>query len=179
MADLRALRRSALPPAADRTGRPVPGNDRATIAEIPDLVLHQIAVWPQTLHDVRRRLCARFGDDAATVGRSALEKDGAALLRIDPLRFWHLGGAPMVLDPSQAAVLDLSHSRTRIRIAGEDARLVLNRHVPLDLRDARFPDGAVASTVMHGVGVTLWRRGGEFDVFLPRSFARALVDRFR
>jgi len=44
----------------------------------------------------------------------------------------------------------------------------------LDLRDASFPVGSVASTAFHHVGITLYRSEAGYDLFLPRGFALSL-----
>jgi sarcosine oxidase gamma subunit len=48
------------------------------------------------------------------------------------------------------------------------------RMVPLDLRPATFPEGAVASTGLHHLGVTIVARNGGFDFLVLRSFGLAV-----
>lgn len=152
---------------ADHTG--------VTLSEISDLQLKQIAAWPDTLMAVGAKAAAVAGCDAAPKpGKSAVGSK-ASLLRIEPLKWWLLGDAELPeLNAEEGAVLDLSHSRTCIRIEGECAAELLNRHLPLDLREASFTDGSVASTAFHHVGVTLLRRNGGYELFVPRGFAVSL-----
>ena len=75
---------------------------------------------------------------------------------------------------SEAVTVDLSHSRTRVRLQGDDVTAVLNSFLPLDLRPASFPVGAVASTAFHHCGVTLLRSENCYELFLPRGFALSL-----
>ena len=48
----------------------------------------------------------------------------------------------------------------------------------LDLRDEAFPVGSVASSVIHHVGVTLWRSAEGYELFIPRGFALTLWEGF-
>jgi len=68
----------------------------------------------------------------------------------------------------------LRGNRKRLCVAGDDAAEFLNRHFPLDLRDASFPVGTVASSATHHVGVTLWRSDQGYELFIPRGFALSL-----
>ena len=100
------------------------------------------------------------------------------MLRIEPMKWWLLGVAAPAFDAEQAATLDLSHSRTRLCVTGDDAAEFLNRHFPLDLREASFPVGSVASSATHHVGVTLWRSTEGYELFIPRGFALSLWEGF-
>ncbi len=50
----------------------------------------------------------------------------------------------------------------------------INRHFPLDLREASFPIGSVASSATHHVGVTLWHSADGYELFIPRGFSLSL-----
>ena len=50
------------------------------------------------------------------------------------------------------------------------------RMTPLDLRPANFPDGSVANTGLHHMGVTLLARDGGIDILVLRSFGLAVWD---
>ncbi|MBT5980063.1 MAG: hypothetical protein HOG65_02320 [Acidiferrobacteraceae bacterium] len=78
------------------------------------------------------------------------------------------------MSADSGATLDLSHSRTHIRISGPEASTCLNRFIPIDLRESHFTDGQVASSGFHHVGVTLWRSPTGLDLFVPRGFALSL-----
>jgi len=144
------------------------------LEDIKNLVLHQVGAWPATLHDVGRALAAHADAHAAPKPCSAIDGSEATLLRVEPLKWWLLGLEPPELDAEQGALLDLSHSRTRIRVSGPRAAELINRHLPLDLRDASFPQGSVASSAFHHVGVTVWRSSLGFEMFLPRGYAMSL-----
>ena len=87
------------------------------------------------------------------------------------------GEAPQ-LDPETGCSLDLSHSRTHVRISGPQAAEFLNRHLSLDLREKSFPVGSVASSAIHHVGVSLWRSKEGYELFIPRGFALTLWEGF-
>lgn len=157
------------------------GNDAdcgVTLREIPDLRLTQIAAWPDTVAHIAARAadCVGLaGDVAPGPCRAVTGPDGdTALLRVEPLKWWLLGAEAPALDADRGVTLDLSHSRTRVLAAGEQARTLLNRHLPLNLYDDACPVGTVMSTAFHHVGVTLWRSERGFELFLPRGFALSL-----
>lgn len=151
-----------------------PGEAGVILTEMPDLVLYQIAAWPDTVKAVGAKAAGVAGADAAPRPGAAAAGNKGALLRIEPLKWWLYGAAAPPLDPEEGATLDLSHARSHLRIAGPQARLCLNRLVSLDLREQSFPIGAVASTALHHVGVTLWRSTGGLELFVPRGFAVAV-----
>lgn len=155
-----------------------PGETGVAVHEVRDLVLYQVAVWPDSLETMADRVAAMAGADAAPgPGRATTGRSGA-LLRIEPLKWWLYGATAENTEPGDGAILDLSHSRTHLRIAGPRARECLNRLVPVDLRQASFPADTVAATVMHHVGVTLWHSREGFELFLPRGFAQSLWEVF-
>ena len=174
MADpLSALQRCLKP---GEYGQPEPVG--ITLSEITGFTLTQIAGWPDTLAAAGAAAAEMAGSDGAPgPGRAIHGKDGA-LLRIEPLKWWLIreteGGDAPALSGKIGAVLDLSSSRTWVRMTGPKAATLISHFLPLDLRPASFPDGAVASTAFHHVGVTLWRAEKAFNLLLPRSFAVSL-----
>lgn len=144
------------------------------LQDVPNLVLHQVAAWPDTLATVGKKAAGAVGAFKAPAPCSAVLGKTGTLLRIEPLKCWVLGAEAPELDPVEGATLDLSHSRTHVRVSGPDATTLLNRHLPLDLREAGFPVGSVASTAFHHVGITLYRSDAGYELFLPRGFALSL-----
>jgi len=151
-----------------------PGDPGVTLSEIRNLVLQQIAAWPDTVDAVGDKAARMAGVDKAPGPGGAAAGNEGTLLRVEPLKWWLYGAPPAALDAQEGATLDLSHSRSHLRIAGPKARLCLNRLLSLDLREQSFPVGAVASTSMHHVSVALWRSTDGFELFLPRGFAVSL-----
>lgn len=168
------LRVSALAPLLPDDSNVLHRGAELTITENPDFTLHQIAAWPDSVASVSERISSRF---AAQPGRwRSLSRQGETVLWVEPLKFWQIGGDAPSMPPQDGFVLDLTDSRTWIRLAGTQARSVLGRRLPIDLRTEKFAPGAVASTVLHGVGVTVWRSSAGYELFLPRSFSRSLVE---
>ena len=155
-----------------------PGDPGVILEEIRDLELHQIAAWPDTIDQVAAIAAETVGADNAPVPLNSRVGSNGTLLRIEPLKWWSYGAEPPAIDAEIGNSLDVSHSRTHLRISGPDAAEFLNRHFPLDLRDASFPVGSVASSVTHHVGCTLWRSEDGFELFIPRGFAMTLWEGF-
>ena len=151
-----------------------PGDPGVILEEIRDLQLQQLAGWPDTIDQVGKIAAETVGADHAPSSLHAHVGSHGALLRIEPLKWWAYGAEPPAIDAEVGNNLDLSHSRTQIRITGPDAAEFLNRHFPVDLREAAFPVGAVASTVTHHVGCTLWHSAEGYELFIPRGFAMTL-----
>jgi heterotetrameric sarcosine oxidase gamma subunit len=154
------------------------GDSSVTFCEVADLSLLQIAAWADSLGDVGARAAASIGADAAPGPGRVVSTPKGSLLRVEPLKWWLFGAGDVELSPALSApegsVLDLSHSRSHIRISGPQAALLLNRHLPLDLREDAFPVGSVASTAFHHTGVTLWKSEQGFELFMVRGFALSL-----
>ncbi len=146
-------------------------------AEIRDIGPWQVAAWPNTLAGVGERLAVLIGADATPAPLRAVAGTRGTLIRVQPLVFWltHADDATaaqaMTIDAATGTAVDLSHSRTVVRIEGERARDLLNRGLPLDLAADAFPADAFAAGALHQVGVHLHHRGSGYDLFVPRSFA--------
>lgn len=147
------------------------GDTGVCLQLIRDLQLQQVAAWPDTIRKAADAAAKAAGADEAPAPGSAINGERGAILRIEPLKWWLVGVDSLQIDPEQGATLDLSHSRTQIRITGPKSTALLNRLLPVDLRNANFREGAVASSAMHHVGVTLWRSTTGYELFIPRGFA--------
>ena len=150
------------------------GEPGVTMQDMVGLVMHQVSAWPDTIDEVGALAAKTVGADSAPGPCQAATGSNGSLLRIEPLKWWVFGAEAPEIDPENGASLDVSHSRTHIRVGGPDAVEFLNRHMSLDLRDASFPVGAVRSTAVHHVGVTLWRSAHGYELFIPRGFALSL-----
>jgi heterotetrameric sarcosine oxidase gamma subunit len=74
-------------------------------------------------------------------------------------------------------VIDQSHGRVAIVIAGPKARAVLAKGTAIDLHPSRFRPGQVAMTQMAHVGVHLTQtRPDVFELLVFRSFAESLFE---
>jgi heterotetrameric sarcosine oxidase gamma subunit len=150
------------------------GSTGVILRESPDLVLHQVAAWPDSMDAVGKSLAQLIGAKTVAGPCNSVSGDDGAMLRIEPMKWWLVGIVAPVFDAEQAVTLDLSHSRTRVCVSGDNAAEFLNRHLPLDLREDSFPVGSVASSATHHVGVTLWRSADGYELFIPRGFALSL-----
>ena len=175
-----AARRSALE-GHIRPGRR--GRDRAEpgirLSERQPGSVWQVTAWPDRLDEAGSAAAAAAGVEAYPgPGRAALG-DGTVLMRTEPLR-WLLIAEAELAEPDVAAeagtVLDLGHARTILRIEGPDAAALMARLAPLDFRPRSFPDGAVATSAVHHVAVTVLARDDGYDLFAFRSFGLSLFE---
>ena len=75
-----------------------------------------------------------------------------------------------------AAVVEQGDGIAAAVLQGPAARDVLARLVPIDLRDAAFPEGATARTMLVHMSVTLSRVGAEaYEILAFRSMGATLV----
>lgn len=144
------------------------------LKDMQGLVLYQVAAWPESIGRAVAAAVKATGAKNAPGPGAALTGTKGSLLRIEPLKWWVYGAEVATLPAEQGTTLDLSHSRTHVRVSGDDSVSLLNRHLSLDLREKSFPVDSVASTAFHHCGVTLWRSGNGYELFLPRGFALAL-----
>ncbi|MFT5573062.1 MAG: heterotetrameric sarcosine oxidase gamma subunit [Cryomorphaceae bacterium] len=142
-----------------------------SLTVLENLSLHQVAAWPETMQQVGQLAANSMGHQSAPLPRTAKGNSQSAILRVETLKWWLIGTQEIELTSELGACLDMSHSRSRIRISGSDSVALLNRLMPLDLREHSFAKGSVASTAIHHVGITLWRNERGYELFIPRSFA--------
>ncbi len=155
--------------------RPVSAaNAGVILTEVENLTLWQLATWPETIQRVAQNVAAQLSVPAVPGFGQAVSHNSISMLRIEPLKFWVIGSALTEIDANDGVVIDLSHSRTHIRITGDRAVTLLNSYLPLDLREQSFPPGSVASSAFHHIGVTLWRSDAGYELFVPRGFAVSL-----
>ena len=144
------------------------------LSEIKNLILYQVAAWPETLDEVGKKLAKSCNLKEYPLANKAISNSQIAILRKEPLKWWIIGNEIEDLSSEEGNILDLSHSQTYIRISGNDSIVFLNRYLPIDLRENSFPLNSVASTVFHHCSVTLWRSINGYELFVPRAFALSL-----
>ena len=169
---------------AGTAGQIPEGGPHVRLKEIRDLRIRQIAAWPDTVARVRDALASASGG-APGPGSWMPWGSRARLVRVEPLKWWLMksgakavGGPAVPALPSNAAMgLDLSHSRTGIRVTGPSAAPLLMRFMAVDLRGTRFAHGAVATGLFDHVSATVLRddagNGPGYDLLLPRTFAES------
>lgn len=162
--------------------RPPAAPGATTVREIRTGAIVQIAAWPDTLQLVKGAM-ADLGLPVAEQGMG-VANDAATTLALAPGRHLVLSddpGLPARLEgallSTVAAVTDISHGRSVIRLNGPDAVSVLLKGVAVDLDIHAFPPGRVAQTAIHHVDVTIFRQGDEsFDLIVLRGFAEAFAE---
>ncbi len=144
------------------------------ISEIKNLKLNQLSVWFKTLENTNEKVEEFLGEKGCPkFGKSITVKD-RSVFRIEPLKFWFIGGDMPHIPEDQGHILDLSHSRILLSISGKNSSNFLKRFLPIDLRENSFPINSVASTSFHHVGVTICRYDNYFGLLIPRAFALSL-----
>ena len=101
-------------------------------------------------------------------------KEEYSLWRMEPFKWWVLEkelNFPNELGTS----LDMSHSFTCINIFGDNATLLLNRHLPIDLRENKFPTASSASSAIHHVSIKLLKISNHnYYLLIPRGFGLSI-----
>ena len=97
-----------------------------------------------------------------------------SIWRMEPLKWWILDNNISV--PAELGTsLDMSHSFTCIHISGNKSSLLLNRHLPIDLREKIFPEASSASAAIHHVSIKLLKfSANNYYLFIPRGFALSI-----
>jgi sarcosine oxidase subunit gamma len=77
-----------------------------------------------------------------------------------------------------AAVIDQSHGRTLIRVAGPRARETLAKGMLIDLHPGAFGPGSAAGTVVSYIGTHVWQIDATptYDLAVASTFALALME---
>ena len=154
-----------------------PGEPSVVIELVPNLILWQLAAWPESAARIQRLGVRCIGaEPISDAQQRIISSRHGTLLQIEPLKWWLYNVEAETPKSEHGTVLDLSHSRTHLRISGARAATLLNRHLPLDLRSSQTAQPRVMSSAIHHVGVTLWESSQGYELFIPRSFALSLFE---
>ena len=153
-----------------------PFNDDIGIifSENYNLTIQQIAVWPEEILNIEKLFSDQFGiQQKVDFNQGEIMKNNS-LWRMEPLKWW-LMGSTISLPENLGTSLELSHAFTSIKLGGKKSEILLNRHLPLDLRLENFPIHSSASSAIHHVSVKLFRLSDkEFNLVIPRGFALSI-----
>lgn len=76
----------------------------------------------------------------------------------------------------RAALTELTGGRSILTLTGAAAFRILSKGTAVDLDPAVFASGCVAATALARMPAIIWRRGGAYDLIVPRSYAVSLRD---
>jgi heterotetrameric sarcosine oxidase gamma subunit len=123
----------------------------------------------------------------AALGIAALPGRNGVATAADAAVLWIGPGRWIVVEPESrdlasmlaqrcpadvAAITDLSHARTALRVEGPQVRALLAKLCTLDVDPAAFPPGACAQSQFGQIGVLLYCRAEHgFDLVVLRGFA--------
>ena len=74
-----------------------------------------------------------------------------------------------IIAPENAVITDVSHSRRGVRLIGENAPIILNKEIAIDLSDETTPESTVLQTNIHSIGVILVKHTSEDFLILSYS----------
>ena len=153
---------------------PFEDNIKIIFSENRNLTIQQIAAWSDEISNIEKFFSDQLGvQKNINFNKGEILKDNS-LWRMVPSKWWLLGST-INLPENLGTSLELSHAFTSISIEGEKSDLLLNRHLPLDLRLDNFPINSSASSAIHHVSVKLFRFSEkEFRLFIPRGFALSI-----
>ena len=154
-----------------------------TLSERSSRTLIQVSGWPDSFQRLRPKLETLLSCRMPENGLRAVSHGQRSIFRYAPERLWvagpsdddllrTFGGTALGED---AVVTEIGHSRTVVRVAGTEARTLLNRGLPVDLDAAVFSVDAFAQSVIHHIPVLVHRvdrdGDGAFDVDVTRDYA--------
>ena len=152
---------------------PFEDNIEIIFSENRNLIIQQIAAWPDEILTLEKLFADQLGAQQVEFNRGENFKNNS-LWRMEPLKWW-LMGSTISLPENLGTSLELSHAFTSIKVGGEKSEILLNRHLPLDLRLENFPIHSSASSAIHHVSVKLFRLSDkEFNLVIPRGFALSI-----
>jgi heterotetrameric sarcosine oxidase gamma subunit len=159
-------------------GAVLPAGPGVSISERPLGGLVQLAGWAD-FETAANPVVSALGFQDLGHYRKAQAAGSRNLYRIAPDKLWIAGAAmgdlPTVMGGGSLAVLDLSHSRTRICVDGLAAEDVLVRLAAIDFRKRSFAVGDFVQTGIQHIGMLIHRVSDtRFDLLTPVTWARSI-----
>ena len=153
---------------------PFEDNIKIIFSENHNLTIQQIAAWPDEISNIEKLLSDQLGLQQNIDFNRGEILNNNSVWRMEPSKWWLLGTS-IEVPKNLGTSLELSHAFTSISIDGEKSDILLNRHLPLDLRLDSFSINSSASSAIHHVSVKLFRISEkEFRLFIPRGFALSI-----
>ena len=153
---------------------PFEDNIKIIFSENHNLIIQQIAAWPDEISNIEKFFSDQLGVQKNIDFNRGEILNNNSVWRMEPSKWWLLGTSIEVPE-NLGTSLELSHAFTSISIDGEKSDILLNRHLPLDLRLDSFSLHSSASSAIHHVSVKLFRISEkEFRLFIPRGFALSI-----
>jgi heterotetrameric sarcosine oxidase gamma subunit len=138
-------------------------------SEVDPGTITSVAPFAGQAAAVSSALKKAIGCELPPVG--AFTENGATRIAWSGLDQWFVM-SPVAVTIHGAALTDQSDAWAAVQIEGADARAVLNRLVPVDLRPAEFKVGHAARTVLGHMSCLLMRVGDDtYVVLVFRSMA--------
>ena len=134
----------------------------------------QISTWTESFNEVQKEILNKYNLKNIPLSNQISSNDKCYLLRIEPLKWWLIQKEYQQFEIDKTAILDLSHSRTHIKVSGDKTTEFLKRFFPIDLNKDRFKVNSLASTSFHHVSITLWRSNNYYEMLIPRAFALSI-----
>lgn len=168
-----------------RYGNPAPEAMPILIAEMYGRRITQVTAWPDTLQAVQGAISDACGVPCPVESGRAETLDRISVVRLGPYRYWIIAdreSQPELsgLDTDTAAIVDLTDSRTVLRIQGNWPREILAKGFPIDTHPDVFPVGSMAQGAIGHVGVLVHYvsagSGDMFDIYVASGFARSFWD---
>lgn len=152
---------------------------QVTLSEVRGRRIVQAAGWSDTFEDVGRQIAEAAGGTVPGTFGIAAVADTVTAIWAGAERLWFTADDLALMSrfegkftDDDAVFLDISESRTILRVKGLRAREVLAKGVAVDLHTSVFPVQAIAHTMVEHAGVLVHRVGPEaFELYVPRSYA--------
>jgi len=167
-------RHSALDPNYQVGSYPFNKKINVNFKEYNKLHLTQLACWPNTLNDTENFFKKELSISNPPNFNKGIIDDNFSLWRMEPYKWWILDNE-LILPEELGTNLDMSYAFTCLDISGENSALLLNRHLPLDLRSNVFEEKSSSSSSIHHVSVKLFKiTNNNYRLFIPRGFALSI-----
>ena len=144
------------------------------LKECNNLNLQQIACWSNTLSKIEIFFQKELKINHLPNFNRGIIENKFSIWRMEPLKWWILDNN-ISLPENLGTTLDMSHAFTCIHISGNKSSLLLNRHLPIDLRENVLPEGSSISSAIHHVSIKLLKFSvNNYYLLIPRGFALSI-----